>query len=307
MQSINFTATMNPDLEQLHSLLNADPQHPHIHRVDMPYRLTSTWQEHGCEVGLWEQRDELVAWAVFQPPWWNLDYALHPSLRGSSLEKEIFVWGQAQMKSYAQRSGEEFWGSVEFFAGTPGAGEITNHLTQLGFQKFDWSVIRLEIDLDRELPQPKLPAGFAIRPLRGEAEVADYVRLHRAAFDSNKMTVAWRQRTLQHPAYKPEIDLVAVTSKGTLAGFCICWLWQDVGQFEPLGVHPDYQGLGLGRALELAALQQLRQHGARTVCVDHGSYNEKAINLSLQTGFTQTNDAWRYFLDVGKDTKAYVQ
>ena len=91
---------MNPDLEQLHSLLNADPQHPHIHRVDMPYRLTSTWQEHGCEVGLWEQRDELVAWAVFQPPWWNVDYALHPSLRGSSLEKEIFVWGQAQMKSY---------------------------------------------------------------------------------------------------------------------------------------------------------------------------------------------------------------
>jgi hypothetical protein len=37
--------------------------------------------------------------------------------------------------------------------------------------------------------------------------------------------------------------------------------------------------------------------------VDHGSYNEKAINLSLQTGFKQTNDAWRYFIDVGFSTR----
>jgi ribosomal protein S18 acetylase RimI-like enzyme len=113
------------------------------------------------------------------------------------------------------------------------------------------------------------------------------------------MTTAWRQRTLQHPAYKPEIDLVAVTPERSLAGFCICWLGKDVGQFEPLGVHPDYQGLGLGRALELAALQQLRHYGARMACVDHGSYNEKAINLSRQTGFKQTNDALRYYIDVG--------
>jgi hypothetical protein len=33
--------------------------------------------------------------------------------------------------------------------------------------------------------------------------------------------------------------------------------------------------------------------------VDHGSYNEKAINLSRQTGFKQTNDALRYYIDVG--------
>jgi ribosomal protein S18 acetylase RimI-like enzyme len=103
---------------------------------------------------------------------------------------------------------------------------------------------------------------------------------------------------LHHPAYKPEIDLVAVTPDGLLAGFCICWLWQDVGQLEPLGVHPEYQGLGLGRALELAALQQLRQHGVRTVCVDHGSNNEKAINLSLKTGFKQTHNALRYYVEV---------
>jgi hypothetical protein len=165
MKPITFTTTTNPDLTQLHSLLNTDPQYPHIHRVDMPYRLTSTWQEHGCEVGMWQQEGELMAWAVFQPPWWNLDFALHPLLRGTALEKEIFVWGAAQMKSYAQRSGDEFWGSVEFFADTPGVAQTIDHLIQLGFQKFDWSVIRLEIDLDQELPQPQLPAGFTIRPL----------------------------------------------------------------------------------------------------------------------------------------------
>ena len=59
----------------------------------------------------------------------------------------------------------------------------------------------------------------------------------------------------------------------------------------------DYQGMGLGRALELHALQTMRVHGAQTVYVDHVSLNEAAINLSLQTGFQQIHKALRYFMD----------
>ena len=202
------------------------------------------------------------------------------------------------MKKYAQRAGESFWGSVELFATTPNIDQTQHHLEALGFQKFDWSTLRFELDLQQTLPQPTLPQGFTVRPLRGLSEVKAYVELHQAAFGSEKMTVRWRKRTLAHPVYRPELDLVIANADDESVGFCVCWLWQDRGQIEPLGVHPDYQGLGLGRALELTALHTLRAHGARWGLVDHTSFNEKAIALSLQTGFKQVNEALRYYVDV---------
>jgi ribosomal protein S18 acetylase RimI-like enzyme len=263
----------------------------------MAYRLTSTWQDQGCEIGIWKNDDKLLAWAVFQPPWWNLDYALHPSERGSPLEDEVMAWGQDQIKSYSRRIGEEFYGSVEFFEDMPKAEQTADHLEALGFMKFDWSTVRFEIDLHRDLPRPQLPKGFTIRPLRGNAEVETYVSLHRAAFGSEKMTTRWRMRTLEHPAYIPEIDLVIVGPEDKPVGFCICWIWQEIGQIEPLGVHPEYHSKGLGRALELAALLALWNQGARIVYIDHMSINEKAIAVSLQTGFRQSNNALRYYIN----------
>jgi ribosomal protein S18 acetylase RimI-like enzyme len=105
-------------------------------------------------------------------------------------------------------------------------------------------------------------------------------------------------RTLKHPAYRPEIDLVIVSPEDKPVGFCVSWMWQERGQIEPLGVHPERQGKGLGRALVPAALQALRSQGARSVYVDHVSLNEKAIALSLQIGFKQINNALRFFIDV---------
>ncbi len=297
MAIIKFTTIKNLDSVTFQELLNTNPNFPHIHVVDMPFRQTSTWQDHDCEIGIWQKGGEILAWAVFLPPWWNLDYAIHPLERDSTLEQEIFAWGKEQMRAYSKSTGESFWGSVEFFENTPNVEKTVDNLTRLGFEKFNWSTIRFEIALDQETPKPQLPDGFAIRPLIGKSEVDDYVSLHRAAFGSNKMTKAWRMRTLAHPAYRPEIDLVIVSPEGKLVGFCICWIWQAIGQIEPLGVHPDYQGQGLGRALELSAIQTLRNQGARFMHLDHVSLNEKAIALSLKTGFRQHNNALRYFVD----------
>jgi ribosomal protein S18 acetylase RimI-like enzyme len=264
----------------------------------MPFRQTSTWQDHDCEIGFWEKGDELLAWGVFQPAWWNLDYAIQPSERGSILETEIFAWGVEQMMAYSRRTGEDFYGSVEFYEDTPSAERTIESLESLGFEKFDWSTIHFEIELHQEFPQPQLPDGFRIRPFGGEIEVDDYVDLHRAAFGSDKMTKAWRMRTLEHPAYRPESDLVIVSPGQKLVGFCICWTRGEISQIEPLGVHPEYQGRRLGSALELSALHTLREQGARYVYLDHVSFNEKAIALSLKTGFRQRNNALRYFVAI---------
>lgn len=302
MKNISFSTTMNPDFERLQNLLDQGRDTPHIHATDMPYRLTSTWQDHGCEIGLWEKDGELVAWAIFQPPWFNVDYVMHSSVQGTLLEIEIFSWGKEQMRKYANRTGEQFYGSFEFASDVPHAQTTKKYLAEQGFQPFDWSVLQFTLDLKQNLPLPQLKSGFQIRPLRGISEAQVYVDLHRAAFDSNAMTLSWRERTLSHPRYRPELDLVIVGPDDKPVGFCICWAWQNAGHIEPLGVHPDYQGQGLGKALELTAAHILQDHGLQTLLVDHVSFNEKAIALSQKTGFRQFKNALRYYVPINPHT-----
>ena len=288
----------NYDDPQLNDLLNVDPEHPHIHVVDMPYRITSIWQDHDCEIGIWEKASQVVAWAVFQPAWWNLDFVVHSALRGSEIEQEIFAWGKEQMLKYSKRAGEEFWGSVELFEDAPNATQTIKNLEAVGFAPFDWSIIRFELDLFQELPRAQLPGGYKIRPLHGMGEVHTYVDLHRAAFGSEKMTSDWRTRILRHSAYRSEFDLIVENSENVPVGFCVCWQRGNVGQIEPLGVHPDCQGMGLGGALEISACQILKSGGVDLIKVDHASFNEKAIALSLKTGFRRRKEARRYHVDV---------
>ncbi|HEU5100789.1 MAG TPA: GNAT family N-acetyltransferase [Roseiflexaceae bacterium] len=291
-----FMATHSPELAAFNALLDADPRHRHMHLVDMPFRAASTWRDRDCQVGLWKNESQLLAWAVFQPPWRNLDYAIAPSERGSALEQEVFAWGKQQMIAYAKHMGEPLHGAVELFEDTPRAQRTVEHLQALGFEQLDWSIPRFELDLRCEFPDYQLPAGFRIRPLNGQQEVQEYVDLVEAVFGPNWMTGEWRRRTIAHPAYRPEIDLIAANAQDVPVGFCGCWLWRDIGQIEPLGVHPEYRGLGLARALELAACAALQRQGARLLYVDHGSTNERAIALSLKTGFRQTNNALRYHI-----------
>lgn len=298
MKNIRFSTTTNPDIERLQNLLDQGSDDPHIHANDMPYRLTSTWQDQGCEIGLWEKSGELVAWAIFQPPWFNVDYVMLPALYGKPLETEIFSWGKEQMSKYANLTGDQFYGSFEFASDAPHAQITRKNLETQGFQLFDWSVIQFTLDLKQHIPSPQLKDGFQIRPLRGISEAQMVVNLHCAAFDSDKMTLSWRERMLTHSRYRPELDLVVVGPDDAPVGFCICWAWQNVGHIEPLGVHPDYQGQGLGKALELTAAHILQDHGIQTLRVDHASFNGAAIALSQKTGFNQFKNALRYYVAV---------
>ena len=68
MKWIRFSALKNPCEVDWQGLLSINSDQPHIHMVDMPYRQTSTWQDHDCEIGIWKRDEEILAWAIFQPP-----------------------------------------------------------------------------------------------------------------------------------------------------------------------------------------------------------------------------------------------
>ena len=117
------------------------------------------------------------------------------------------------------------------------------------------------------------------------------------------MTVEWRQRTLRQPAYRPGLDLVAVAPDGRLAAFCIAWLDRSadgalLGQIEPLGVHADYRGLGLGRAILAESLRRLERAGAAQVYVETDQQRNAAMGLYEAAGFRPLREVLVYRKDI---------
>jgi ribosomal protein S18 acetylase RimI-like enzyme len=160
-------------------------------------------------------------------------------------------------------------------------------LAQHGFASADWRVLHLALPLDDVIPEPELPPGFVLRPLDGQRELERSVRLHREAFGANTMTIPWRRRVLQAPAYAPELDVVVEAPDGELAAFCVCWLSPATGQgqVEPLGVHPAYRSLGLARAVLLEGLWRLQAHGAAEALVTAYEDDAGALRLYSSAGF----------------------
>lgn len=149
------------------------------------------------------------------------------------------------------------------------------------------------------LAESPLPAGFLLRPVQGEDEVAALVELHRAAFGTDHMTVEERLAIMRAPGYLPTLDLVMVAPSGQLCAFCIGgWdVEQQQAYTDPIGVHPDFQGRGLGRAILTAALRHLTMAAEhpQQVVVKLGTSSE---NLAMQrlaeaTGFSKVSEtAW---------------
>ena len=115
----------------------------------------------------------------------------------------------------------------------------------------------------------RLADGYRIRALAGPADLAPRVEVHRAAFAPSRLSVEKYERLVTLPHYRYEDDLVVVAPDGSFAAFAMAW-WDPagaVGEFEPVGTHPDHQRRGLARALLSFGVHRFLDMGARVVQV----------------------------------------
>ena len=267
----------------------------HHHIVDLPYRLASWAFDTPENSRLWfNAAGELVAWVVFQTPFWTLDCACDPSDR-ETLWPPMLTWAnQHAIQIKDTPSGHPAW----FVSMPSGCAAERRILEEFGFAdqaavaEDPWSQVFLHRSASTPLPTNPVPQGFTIRPLAGLAEAEAYTELHREAFQSKNMTVAWRERIIQDPAYRPELDLVAVDGNGRLAGFCVGWFLAEgpnglpTGQIEPLGVGECYRQLGLGRALFSDCLRRIYAQGAEEILVETDNFRNAAMAFYESMGFT---------------------
>jgi ribosomal protein S18 acetylase RimI-like enzyme len=172
--------------------------------------------------------------------------------------------------------------------------ERAEELRRLGFEPHgEPAPLFMRATANAAGPQ-SLPDGFTIRPLRGEEEHVSRAAAARRAFQSTMDPDAHAARYLgfmRSVAYIPDHDLVAVAPDGRVAAFTVFWPDAELSlaQFEPVGTDPDFQRLGLGRAVLLDALRQLERSGIAHARVMTNGDNHAAIALYEACGFERVD------------------
>jgi len=293
-----MTISMRPfageaDFLALTELVKSVPANtPHI--VDLPWRMSSLVTTASRDAYVWQDEDGIFfGFAAWQYAWAALDYYIRPGLHQQDIEHQLYRVMEQRFHKLDQERGEllPYW--VEFRdddAERKVAAEQHGYILEV-----DYDYVQMQHSLTELLEKPHLPTDFTIRPLAGTQEVKAYVALHRAAFESTSMTSAWRHGTLLTPYYQPELDIVVVAPDGTLAGFCVGWLdpYRGIGQIEPMGVHPGFQGMGLGRALLYEILRRFQAHGAKEARVEPDGGRVPAIQAYESVGFAVAHKVFR--------------
>ena len=276
----------------------------HLHVIDLPYRLSSWAFDHPENIRLWfDQKQRLVAWAALQTPFWTIDYVCHPEAE-IGLHPEILAWAdQRACETINTASGHPAW----FIPAFSGQSDRIRDLESAGFKcqsevgNEAWSKVLMRRSCQTPIKVYEPRSGFIVRPLAGEKEVKDYVELHQSVFESKNMTIDWRKRTLQHPDYMPELDIVVESPHGRLVAFCICWLDKHsmAGHVEPLGCHKDFRQYALGRVALSEGLRRLQSLGARTIFVETDNYRNTAFRLYESFDFQVIQNVLVYRKDYG--------
>ncbi len=235
---------------------------------------------------LWKQSDRLVGFAYvddFNNLWFENDPGFELL---DQLESEIVEWGTVCAR---KRNAEV--GRAETLDSTCDARDTLriSALERHGFAQQEVRSLRYARPLAEPIREYSLPAGFSIRPVRGEGEVEALVALHRTAFGTTNMSAEQRLAMMRTPRYLRQLDLVAVAPGEELAAFCVGGFVDaalKIGHTDPIGTHPRYQRLGLAKATVTAALQKLKALGAQSAQLGTSSENIAMRELAGKLGFS---------------------
>nr|WP_281291784.1 mycothiol synthase [Saccharothrix saharensis] len=179
--------------------------------------------------------------------------------------------------------------------GHPGAGALA---VKLGYRKVR-ELLRLRRPLDADLPAPVLPDGVTLRPFVPGRDEAAVVYVNHRAFswhpEQSAMSIEDVRQKEEQPWFDPAGFLLAVDGDGRLLGFH--WTkahTAELGEVYVVGVDPDAQGGGLGKAITLAGLAHLRDAGLTEVMLYVESDNAAALAVYDRLGFTRWDSDVQY-------------
>lgn len=141
-------------------------------------------------------------------------------------------------------------------------------------------------------PDVSLPQGFAVRSLVAGQDERTLTDLQNVSFGENwgfsPNTVEQISARVEHNKGGPE-SIIFITENGEPAAYNWTMFLSDEesssGVVAMTGVHPDYRGRGIGRAVVTAGIAYLVERGASFVELEVDAENTPARELYLKLGF----------------------
>ena len=192
----------------------------------------------------------------------------------------------------------------------------TRLATALGFTQVR-QLLQMRRSLFAPLPPTRLPEGVAVRPFRVGHDEPAWLALNARAFAHHPEQGAWTradlERRLAEPWFDPEGFFLAEQLRPSRAPELVGFHWtkvhgghavphehgelgphrhadhghEPIGEVYVVGVDPDHQGVGLGRALTIVGLQFLRAQGLTEAMLYVESDNLPAVHVYEVLGFTR--------------------
>ncbi|CAN5368237.1 mycothiol synthase [soil metagenome] len=131
--------------------------------------------------------------------------------------------------------------------------------------------------------------GPEVSSFRVGADDAEWLRVNSRAFafhaEQGSVSQADLDELLREPWFSSD-DFLLIRHGDHIAGYCWLKIEDGIGEFYVVGVDPDHQREGLGRALMAAGFARLAERGIRTAALYVESDNDPAVALYRDLGFT---------------------
>jgi mycothiol synthase len=213
-------------------------------------------------------------------PTWIAEVLVDPAQQGSLADIG------APLLSRALRAAAELGGGpVHLWAAnaTPGHAELA--------ARAGLSPHRGLHQMERPLPLDE-PYDLPLRAFVPGQDEDAVVEVNRVAFanhpEQGQMTRAMLEEREAQSWFDPA-GFLLTELEGRLAGFCWTKLFAEedpvLGEIHVIGIHPDFEGKGLGRGLVLAGLDHLAKAGATVGMLFVEADNQSALKLYDRLGF----------------------
>jgi len=281
------------DLEAMRRLLISAGADAHrsgyLHVGDVVWRVWDTLSAYDPRrvISVWEADDrDLLGFALFYPMYAGFNLQVHPEHRGGKLEEGMLAWAEARARKLARQEGHA--GAIDAWDVFEGDTDRIRLLARRGFVRRSAVYHLATCSLDATIPAPEPPAGFVVRGLTGDEDVAE-----RVAHRPDETAERYRG-FMRAPGY--DRDLGAESTDGRFGAYCICWMNQanGVGELEPVGTRQGFRRWGLARAVVLEGLRRMEARGARTALVCFEGDNVPARRLYESVGFHTRSTIYTY-------------
>lgn len=286
------------DMEQLRHLLLIGSQaqttasYPHPGLLNLATHYPPDDGANRRNLRLWETVDEatptLLAWALYFAHECTFDLFVHPSIYDTptheSVMNDYVAWAETRAREEGLEQLSPFW--------VYDYDTVMDRLLHAhGFARIhaDPPAPLFERSLD-ELPTVALPDGFTVQGVHDQDAGRQRAQVTHAAFrphDDWAHYWAEYQQFMGSAVYAGECDLLVRAPDGRGASACTIWFdtVNRVGLFEPVATHPDFQRMGLGKAVMGEGLRRMKAAGMTRAVLGFDPNNRAARALYTSLGF----------------------